>query len=262
MHGVFYRHHHGYVFINAVIMLIMYVVERKVRLRQYGRQIMYDFDWSSIVPSMPYLLAGLVITLKITVIAIVVGIVWGTLLAVMRLSSFMPLARFAKSYVNVFRSIPLVMVLLWFYLIVPGFLQNVLGLSPKTDIRLISAMVAFSMFEAAYYSEIIRAGIQSISRGQSSAALALGMTHWQSMRLVILPQAFRAMVPLLLTGDRPVRDTSLVYVLSLADFFRTASTIGERDGTRVEMILFAGGVYFVISLSASLLVSWLKKRTV
>lgn len=124
------------------------------------------------------------------------------------------------------------MVLLWFYLIVPGFLQNVLGLSPKTDIRLISAMVAFSMFEAAYYSEIIRAGIQSISRGQSSAALALGMTHWQSMRLVILPQAFRAMVPLLLTRDRPVQDTSLVYVLSLADFFRTASTIGERDGTR------------------------------
>lgn len=95
---------------------------------------MYDFDWSSIVPSMPYLLAGLVITLKITVIAIVVGIVWGTLLAVMRLSSFMPLAWFAKSYVNVFRSIPLVMVLLWFYLIVPGFLQNVLGLSPKTEI--------------------------------------------------------------------------------------------------------------------------------
>lgn len=154
------------------------------------------------------------------------------------------------------------MVLLWFYLIVPGFLQNVLGLSPKTDIRLISAMVAFSMFEAAYYSEIIRAGIQSISRGQSSAALALGMTHWQSMRLVILPQAFRAMVPLLLTRIVLFEDTSLVYVLSLADFFRTASTIGERDGTRVEMILFAGGVYFVISLSASLLVSWLKKRTV
>lgn len=166
---------------------------------------MYDFDWSSIVPSMPYLLAGLVITLKITVIAIVVGIVWGTLLAVMRLSSFLPLAWFAKSYVNVFRSIPLVMVLLWFYLIVPGFLQNVLGLSPKTDIRLISAMVAFSMFEAAYYSEIIRAGIQSISRGQSSAALALGMTHWQSMRLVILPPGLpRHGAAAANPGDRPV----------------------------------------------------------
>lgn len=116
------------------------------------------------------------------------------------------------------------------------------------------------MFEAAYYSEIIRAGIQSISRGQSSAALALGMTHWQSMKLIILPQAFRAMVPLLLTqGIVLFQDTSLVYVLSLADFFRTASTIGERDGTQVEMILFAGFVYFVISLSASLLVSYLKE---
>ncbi|XJH14754.1 glutamate/aspartate ABC transporter permease GltK [Escherichia coli] len=222
---------------------------------------MYEFDWSSIVPSLPYLLDGLVITLKITVTAVVIGILWGTMLAVMRLSSFAPVAWFAKAYVNVFRSIPLVMVLLWFYLIVPGFLQNVLGLSPKNDIRLISAMVAFSMFEAAYYSEIIRAGIQSISRGQSSAALALGMTHWQSMKLIILPQAFRAMVPLLLTqGIVLFQDTSLVYVLSLADFFRTASTIGERDGTQVEMILFAGFVYFVISLSASLLVSYLKKK--
>ena len=140
---------------------------------------MYEFDWSSILPAMPYLMQGLIITLKITVTAIIFGIVWGTLLAVMRLSPIKPIAWFASAYVNVFRSIPLVMVLLWFYLVVPGILQKVLGLSPQTDIRLISAMVAFSMFEAAYYSEIIRAGIQSISRGQSNAALALGMTHWQ-----------------------------------------------------------------------------------
>lgn len=224
---------------------------------------MYEFDWSSIAPSMPYLLQGLGVTLKITVIAVIFGILWGTLLAVMRLSSFKPISWFAKLYVNLFRSVPLVMVLLWFYLIVPSFLQNVLGLSPKTDIRLVSAMVAFSLFEAAYYSEIIRAGIQSIARGQASAALALGMTHWQSMRLVILPQAFRAMVPLLLTqGIVLFQDTSLVYVLSLADFFRTASSIGERDGTQVEMILFAGFVYFIISICASMLVNYLKKRTV
>ena len=224
---------------------------------------MSEYDWSSIIPTLPFLMQGLVITLKITVTAVIVGIVWGTLLAVMRLSTFKPLAWFAAAYVNVFRSIPLVMVLLWFYLVVPGFLQSVLGLSPQTDIRLISAMVAFAMFEAAYYSEIIRAGIISVSRGQSHAALALGMTKAQSMRLIILPQAFRAMVPLLLTqGIVLFQDTSLVYVISLADFFRTASTIGERDGTQVEMILFAGFVYFVISLSASLLVSYLKKRTV
>ena len=225
---------------------------------------MYDFDWSSIPPSLPYLLNGMIITLKITAVAVVFGIIWGTILAVMRLSAFAPIRWFAKLYVNLFRSVPLVMVLLWFYLVVPSFLQQVLGLSPKTDIRLISAMVAFALFEAADYAEIIRAGIQSISRGQSNAALALGMTQWQSMKLIILPQAFRAMVPLLLTqGIVLFQDTSLVYVLSLADFFRTASTIGERDGTQVEMVLFAGLVYFVISLSASLLVSYLKrKRTV
>lgn len=224
---------------------------------------MYEFDWSSVVPGLPYMLQGMIVTLKITITAVIVGIIWGTVLAVMRMSTIKPISWFAKIYVNLFRSVPLLMVLLWFYLVVPGFLQKVLGLSPKTDIRLISAMIAFALFEAAYYSEIIRAGIISISRGQGSAALALGMTHWQSMQLVILPQAFRAMVPLLLTqGIVLFQDTSLVYVLSLADFFRTASSIGERDGTQVEMVLFAGVVYFVISLSASMLVNYLKKRTV
>ncbi|PIJ94646.1 amino acid ABC transporter permease [Erwinia sp. OLTSP20] len=222
---------------------------------------MYQFDWSTIVPNLPWLLAGMVVTLKITVTAVVFGIIWGTLLAVMRLSGFRPISWFARLYVNLFRSVPFVMVLLWFYLVVPGFLQQVMGLSPKSDIRLISAMVAFSLFEAAYYSEIIRAGIQSIARGQSNAALALGMTYSQSMRLIILPQAFRAMVPLLLTqGIVLFQDTSLVYVLSLADFFRTADTIGVNSGTEIEMVLFAGAVYFVFSLSASLLVSYLKKK--
>lgn len=224
---------------------------------------MYEFDWSSIAPSMPFLIDGFIVTAKITLTAIVVGILWGTVLAVMRLSTFKPISWFAALYVNTFRSIPLVMVLLWFYLIVPSLLQNVLGLSPKNDIRLISAMIAFFLFEAAYYSEIIRAGIQSISRGQASAALALGMTNMQTMRLVVLPQAFKAMVPLLLTqGIVLFQDSSLVYVLSLTDFFRTATNIGERDGTQVEMVLFAGLVYFIVSFGASMLVNYLKKRTV
>ncbi|HHN8433432.1 TPA: glutamate/aspartate ABC transporter permease GltK [Morganella morganii] len=224
---------------------------------------MYEFDWSSVMPGMPFLLQGLVITAKITVTVIVIGILWGTILAMMRLSSIKIVSWLAALYVNAFRSVPLVMVLLWFYLIVPNLVQNVLGISPKTDIRLISAMVAFSLFEAAYYAEIIRAGIQSVSRGQTSASLALGMTKMQTMRLVVLPQAFRAMIPLLLTqGIVLFQDTSLVYVLSLTDFFRTASNIGERDGTQIEMVLFAGAVYFVISFGASMLVNYLKRRTV
>ncbi|WP_345811723.1 glutamate/aspartate ABC transporter permease GltK [Paraburkholderia sp. PREW-6R] len=222
---------------------------------------MHHFDWSGIPGALPTLWTGAIVTVKITLIAIVFGIIWGTVLAMLRLSSFKPFQWFAKAYVTIFRSIPLVMVLLWFFLIVPQVLQNVLGLSPDIDIRLASAMVAFSLFEAAYYSEIIRAGIQAVPRGQVNAAFALGMNYAQAMRLVVLPQAFRAMVPLLLTqGIVLFQDTSLVYVISLADFFRTATNIGDRDGTNVEMVLFAGACYFVICVIASSLVKGLQKK--
>lgn len=226
---------------------------------------MLEFDWSTIIPSMPYLLEGMWVTLKIASCAIVFGILWGTALAIFRLAPppFRWIRVIAAAYVNTFRSIPLVMVLLWFYLIVPQILQKFLGLSPQTDIRFISAVIAFSLFEAAYYSEIIRAGLLSVSKGQNSAALALGMTPWQSMKLIILPQAFKAMTPLLLTqGIILFQDTALVYVIGLADFFRSATNVGKNYGTETEMVLFAGFVYFVICLSASLLVTYLKKRTV
>ncbi|SAL56284.1 polar amino acid ABC transporter inner membrane subunit [Caballeronia udeis] len=222
---------------------------------------MHHFNWSSVLSSLPTLWTGAIITFKITALALVFGILWGTVLALLRLSGIKPLEWFAKGYVTLFRSIPLVMVLLWFFLIVPQFLQNVLGLSAEVDIRLASAMVAFSLFEAAYYSEIIRAGIQAVSRGQVNAAFALGMTYMQAMKLIILPQAFRAMVPLLLTQAIVLfQDTSLVYVISLADFFRTATNVGDRDGTTVEMVLFAGACYFVVCLVASGLVKSLQKK--
>ena len=222
----------------------------------------YDFDFSSINPATLEVLGeGMLVSLKITVTAVVVGIVWGTVLAMMRLSSFKPLNWFAQGYVSIFRSIPLVMVLLWFFLIIPQVLQKLFNLSPATDLRMTSALIAFALFEAAYYSEIIRAGIQSVSRGQMFAAQALGMTYGQTMRLVVLPQAFRNMVPLLLTqGIILFQDTSLVYVSALADFFGQAYGIGERDGRIVEMLLFAGLVYFIICFSASLLVKRYQKK--
>ncbi|HTH59426.1 MAG TPA: glutamate/aspartate ABC transporter permease GltK [Paraburkholderia sp.] len=222
---------------------------------------MHHFDWSGIPGALPTLWSGAIVTFEITLIAIVVGILWGTVLALLRLSGIKPLEWFAKAYVTVFRSIPLVMVLLWFFLIVPQVLQNVLNLPPDIDIRLASAMVAFSLFEAAYYSEIIRAGIQAVPRGQVNASFALGMRYGQAMRHVVLPQAFRAMVPLLLTQAIVLfQDTSLVYVIGLADFFRTATNIGDRDGTTVEMVLFAGACYFVICVIASSLVKGLQKK--
>jgi glutamate/aspartate transport system permease protein len=220
----------------------------------------YDFDWSSIPGALPVLWDGAVITLQITVIAIAVGIAWGTVLAIMRLSSRRVLSSFAAGYVNLFRSLPLLMVILWFFLIVPALLRDLFG-GAISDIRLASAFFAFALFEAAYYSEIIRAGIQSVSSGQIGASLALGLTYGQAMRLVILPQAFRNMVPLLLTQAIILfQDTSLVYVIGLSDFFGTAYRVGDRDGRIVELLLFAGATYFVVCYGASWLVRRLQSR--
>jgi len=222
---------------------------------------MGDFDWSSIPGALPFLWDGMKTTLEITVLAVIVGILWGTLLAIMRMSSIKLLSWFAAAYVNLFRSIPLVMVLLWFFLIVPALMERLFAIPRTSDTRLSSAMVAFALFEAAYYAEIIRAGIQSVAKGQIAAAFALGMSYGQAMRLVVLPQAFRNMVPLLLTqGIILFQDTSLVYVSSLADFFGAAYKVGDRDGRLVELLLFAGAVYFVICFSASLLVKRFQKR--
>ena len=221
----------------------------------------YEFDWSSIPGAMPFLWDGMKISLVITAQAVAIGIVWGTLLAMMRLSSIKPLSWFAAGYVNLFRAVPLVMVLLWFFLIVPRFIETLLDFPPGTDLRLSSAMMGFALFEAAYYSEIIRAGIQSVPKGQISAASALGMNYAQAMRLVVLPQAFRNMVPLLLTQAIILfQNTSLVYVSALADFFGAAYKVGDRDGRLVEMLLFAGAVYFVICFSASQIVKRLQKK--
>ncbi|MCM8596089.1 glutamate/aspartate ABC transporter permease GltK [Accumulibacter sp.] len=216
---------------------------------------MHEFDWSSIPGSLPFLWQGMKVSLEITISAVVFGIVWGTLLALMRLSAIGPLAWLAAGYVNLFRAVPLVMVLLWFFLIVPHLLESLFDLPRGADVRLISAITGFALFEAAYYSEIIRAGIQSVPKGQMAAASALGMTYAQAMRLVVLPQAFRNMVPLLLTqGIILFQDTSLVYVSALADFFGAAYKVGDRDGRLVEMLLFAGAIYFVLCLGASRIV--------
>ncbi len=221
---------------------------------------MYEFDWSSIPGALPLLGKGLLVTLEVTFTAIVVGIGWGTLLAVARLSSNRLLSFLAAGYVNLFRSVPLVMVILWFYLIVPQALKGLFG-QDIGDIRLVSALVAFALFEAAYYSEIIRAGIQSVPKGQVAAGLALGLTPGQTMRLVVLPQAFRNMIPLLLTQAIILfQDTSLVYVIGLSDFFGTAYKVGDRDGRLVELLLFAGAAYFVICFTVSRLVKHLQAR--
>jgi glutamate/aspartate transport system permease protein len=222
---------------------------------------MYAFDWNSIPGSLPFLWQGMLVTLQITLVAIVVGILLGTIIAVLRLSKNPLFSALAAGYVTLFRSIPLVMVLLWFQLaLVPPVVR---WLFPKShfDLNLIIAFAAFAFFEASYYAEIIRAGIQSISRGQVMAAQALGMTEGAVMRLVILPQAFRRMIPLLLTQAIVLfQDSSLVYVIGLADFFGVAKNRAAATGSQVEFILLAGAVYLVLCLTMSTIVRQLQKR--
>lgn len=207
------------------------------------------------------LVQGMYLTIKITLIAILTGIVFGTLLALLRLSPWRPVRAIVKGYVNLFRSLPLAMVLLGFYLVVPQFLKALIPAAQTWDTRMASALIAFSLFEAAYYSEIIRAGLQSVPRGQFAAASSLGMRPMQTMFSIILPQAFRRMLPVILTQVIILfQDTSLVYVISLTDFFTTAENVGERDNRMAEMMLIAGGVYFVICLCASRAVQFMSRR--
>lgn len=222
-----------------------------------------NIDWDVIIRSLPYLfLDGMRFTIMLTLMATTGGIVIGTLLALARLSNIPGLSHVAGAYVNLIRSMPLVLVIFWFFFLVPFIGQWLTGASRPIQVgAFLSALVTFTLFEAAYFCEIMRAGIQSIPRGQVQAAQALGMTYWTAMGEIILPQAFRNMVPILLTQTIILfQDTSLVYVISVTDFLGAASKIAQRDGRLVEMYLFAAIVYFVISLAASYGVRRLQNR--
>ena len=221
---------------------------------------MSDFDFSVITANWRFLAEGLRYTLQVTVTAMIGGIFLGTLLALMRLSSIKPLQWFAAGYVNFFRSVPLVQVILAVYLILPLILQFVTGKMIPIGAEN-SAYFTFTIFEAAYYSEIMRSGIQSVPRGQIAAGYALGFTYGQTMRLVVLPQAFRNMLPVLLTQTIVLfQDVSLVYAIGATDFFGAADKITQRDLRPVEMYTTVAVVYFVICFALSRLVKRLQAR--
>ncbi|GAB2946661.1 amino acid ABC transporter permease [Aquaspirillum soli] len=217
-------------------------------------------DFSAIIPALPGMWEGMAMTLKLLVLGVIGGVALGTVLALMRLSHNPLLSRLAGAYVNYFRSIPLLLVITWFYFAVPFVLRWITGEDMPIG-AFTSCLVAFMMFEAAYFCEIVRAGIQSIPKGQMGAAYALGMNYGQVMRLIILPQAFRKMTPLLLQQSIILfQDTSLVYAVGLMDFLNAARSRGDIIGQPHEFLIFAGLVYFTISFSASLLVKRLQKR--
>jgi glutamate/aspartate transport system permease protein len=221
-----------------------------------------NLDFDVIGRSLPYLWKGFLYTVQLTAVASLGGLFFGTLLALARLSPIKPLAYVAAGYVNLMRSIPLVLVLFWFFFLMPNVLQAITGGERPPQIGAErTAIITFIMFEAAYFCEIMRAGIQSIPRGQVYSAYALGLTYAQSMRLVVLPQAFRNMIPVLLTQTIILfQDTSLVYVISATDFTGAASKIAQRDGRLIEMYTFVAVVYFVLCYTLSYAVKLLQKK--
>ncbi len=209
------------------------------------------FDWDVISR---FVAKGFFFSVQLTVVAMAGGIVFGTLLAMMRLSGWRWLEYPAAVYVNGMRSIPLVMVILWFYLLIPFAIGRPIGAE-------LSAIITFTAFEAAYYSEIMRAGIQSIPRGQVWAGQALGLNYWQTMGTIVLPQAFRNMLPVLLTQTIILfQDTSLVYAIGAYDLLKGFESAGKNYGRPIEAYLLAAVVYFVICFGLSYLVKRLQVR--
>ncbi|MDW2980508.1 ABC transporter permease subunit [Rhodanobacter sp. KK11] len=210
-----------------------------------------SLDWSVLPAALPFLLQGMGFSIALLAVSLLGGLVLGTGLALMRLSSNVLVSSFAAAYVSIFRSIPLVLAIFWCYLLVPMVVEAVRGVHTPIG-PMYSAFIAYVLFEAAYFCEVIRAGILSVRRDQTSASLALGLTRAQTMRYVILPQAVRTMMPLILTKSIIIfQDTSLVYVISVSDFLGAATRIGQRDSRLIELYLFAGAVYFILCFAAS-----------
>lgn len=213
-----------------------------------------DFSFITWEVVSAFIFKGFIFSIQLTVIAMIGGIVLGTLLALMRLSGKKWLVLPAAAYVNTMRSIPLVMVILWFFLLIPLLIGKPMGAE-------VSAIITFTLFEAAYYSEIMRAGIQSVPKGQVYAGYAVGMTYPQCMQLIVLPQAFRNMLPVLLTQTIILfQDTSLVYAIGAYDMLKGFEIAGKNFNRPVETYLIAAVVYFVLCFSLSMLVRRLQKK--
>jgi len=221
-----------------------------------------DFSFLANPNILAYLWKGLEYTITLTIVAAIGGTIWGTLLAMARLSANKALSLVASGYVNLMRSIPLLLVIFWFYFLSPVLIQWVTGADRPPQIGADrSAYITFILFEGAYFCEIMRAGIQSIPRGQVGAAYALGLNYWQSMKLVILPQAFRNMLPVLLTQTIILfQDVALVSLLNVTDFIGALGKLGQRDSKLVEVYLFGAVAYFVMCFTLSLGVKALQKK--
>lgn len=195
-------------------------------------------------------------TLRLALPAIALGFMLGILIGLARLSRKPWLSWPAKIYVELFRGVPLVMVIFWFWFIVPALAGKSL---PEYSV----ALTAFVVFEAAYLAEIVRAGIQSVPRGQVEAATATGLARNMMMRHVILPQALRNMIPALVTQFIVLlKDTSLASIIGYVDLTKAAQIVNNREIRPFELYLFIAIVYWLCSYAMSRYAAYLETRLI
>jgi His/Glu/Gln/Arg/opine family amino acid ABC transporter permease subunit len=212
-----------------------------------------------ILNALPNLLQGALVTIQITALSVGLGLVGGSLLGIARLSTFLPICWSARAYVDFFRGTPLLVQIFMIYFGIPAVAQS-FGLSLQFD-RLVAAVAALSLNSAAYISEIVRAGIQSIERGQTEGAYSLGMNSMQTMRYIVFPQALRRMIPPL--GNEFItllKDTSLVAVIGFEELFRQGQLIVADNYRSFEIYAAVALIYLVMTVAASQLFSFLERR--
>jgi His/Glu/Gln/Arg/opine family amino acid ABC transporter permease subunit len=194
-------------------------------------------------------------TLRLAIPAIVLGFVLGVFIGLARLSRVVWIRVPATIYVEFFRGVPLVMVIFWIWFIIPQLLRLPI---PEYGV----ALTAFVIFEAAYFGEIVRAGVQSVPRGQVEAATALGLTATKTMTWVVLPQALRNMVPSLVTQMIVLfKDTSLASIIGYVDLTKAAQIVNNREIKPFELYLFIAVVYWLCTYSMSVMARRLERRS-
>jgi arginine/lysine/histidine transport system permease protein len=213
-----------------------------------------NLDFMQIVPSMPYILGGIKVTLQIVATAALLGFALGILLALFKISRFKILTWVADAYTSVFRGTPLILQLMIIYYGVPQIIGFEIQPYP-------AAVIAFALNSGAYISEIIRAGILAVDKGQQEAAMALGIPYRRMMRDIILPQALKNILPALMNEFITLtKESAIVTVIGVSDVMRRAYQVGGETYSFFEPFIFAGLIYYILVMVLTVLGKAVEKR--
>jgi len=257
-----YFNRHKYIFwiLNIVFIIIIFILFQKHFYPEanFAEALTAD-NIKFMLFGMEDELGGLVLTFVLAFISIILSFIIGSILGIARYSSIKIIKIPAVVYIELFRALPLIMVIFWVYFAIPIVGGAIFDMKFSLS-ALSSGIIAFTLFESAYIAEIVRAGLNSIDKGQFEAGKTLGMNILQIYIFIILPQVYRRMIPAILSQFVSLfKDTSLIYVISVVDFFRAATIINNRIYMSFEIFSFVAFIYFICAFTLSKLANKLEK---